>query len=108
MLVLVFPTFMGTTGCPKAAATSALSNTRSRNLLIRAERARAAEWEVITSVPDALKISFFIFHVEMDLCVFDAPGEKSSRGRGWCVHMGEIVCALAALSWLIHSWGFSV
>lgn len=52
MFVLAFPTFMGTTGFPKPAATSALSNTRSRNLLIR------ADWEVITSVPDALKIFF--------------------------------------------------
>lgn len=59
MLVLVFPTFMGTTSFPKPAATSALSSTRNRNLLIHAGCARAAEWEGITSVPDALKNFFF-------------------------------------------------
>lgn len=58
-------------GNPKPAATSALSNTRSRNLLIHAERARAAEWEVITSAPDALKIFFF-------------PCRKGTLMRAWC------------------------
>lgn len=40
----------------------------------------------------------------------DAPGEKSSHARGWCVHIGEnvSVCAPALLSWLIHGFGFSV